>query len=56
MDDLSKKAFVSLGLLFVVMAALLFVAAETLMWGEAWVYLGIFFGAGFLHDALSRPA
>lgn len=48
MDDLSKKAFVSLALLFVVMAALLFVPAGTLRWEQAWVYLGIFFGAALL--------
>ena len=48
MDDLTKKAFVSLALLFIGMAALLFFSAGTFLWGQAWLYLGVFFGAGIL--------
>ncbi len=42
------RAWIALGVTFVVMAALLFGAAGTLRWAAAWVYLGIFFGASAL--------
>ena len=48
MDSLQRKAFRGLLILFVVMAALLFVTAGTIRYWQAWVYLAVFFGASFL--------
>ena len=48
MDTLNKKAFGSLVVLFLVMAALLFLPAGTIRYWQAWVYLTVFFGASVL--------
>jgi protein-S-isoprenylcysteine O-methyltransferase Ste14 len=48
MDRLQRKAFRGLLILFLVMAALLFVTAGTIRYWQAWVYLAVFFGASFL--------
>jgi protein-S-isoprenylcysteine O-methyltransferase Ste14 len=48
MDNLNKKAFGGLLILFVVMAVLLFLPAGTFRYWQAWAYLAVFFGAGFL--------
>jgi protein-S-isoprenylcysteine O-methyltransferase Ste14 len=48
MDTLNKKAFGSLVVLFLVMAALLFLPAGTILYWQAWVYLTVFFGASLL--------
>ncbi len=43
MDPLHKKAFAGLAILFVVMASLLFVAAGTLRYWQAWLFLAVYF-------------
>ena len=43
MTSLASRAWLSLAMLGVVMAALLFGSAGTLRWWEAWVYLFLFF-------------
>ena len=48
MDRLQRKAFRGLLILFLMMAALLFVTAGTIRYWQAWVYLAVFFGASFL--------
>jgi len=48
MDRLQRKAFRGLLILFLVMAALLFLTAGTIRYWQAWVYLAVFFGASFL--------
>jgi len=48
MDRLQRKAFRGLLILFLVMAALLFVTAGTIRYWQAWVYLAVFFGASCL--------
>jgi protein-S-isoprenylcysteine O-methyltransferase Ste14 len=48
MDTLQRKAFTGLLILFLVMAALLFLTAGTIRYWQAWVYLAVFFGASFL--------
>ncbi|MGH6737480.1 MAG: methyltransferase family protein [Bradyrhizobium sp.] len=45
MSPLNRKAFVGLLVLFVVMASLLFVAAGTFDYWQAWMFLGAYFGA-----------
>jgi protein-S-isoprenylcysteine O-methyltransferase Ste14 len=45
MRSLHQKAFGGLAILFLVMATLLFVAAGTLSYWQAWVFLTIYFGA-----------
>jgi protein-S-isoprenylcysteine O-methyltransferase Ste14 len=45
MNPLHRKAFVGLAILFLVMAALLFVSAGTLHYWQAWTYLAFYFGA-----------
>lgn len=45
MDPLYRKAFVGLAILLLVTAAILFVAAGTLRYWQAWVYLAVYFGA-----------
>jgi protein-S-isoprenylcysteine O-methyltransferase Ste14 len=45
MNPLYRKAFVGLAILFLVMAALLFVSAGTLHYWQAWTYLAFYFGA-----------
>ena len=45
MDPLYRKGFVSLSILFLVMAAFLFVSAGTLRYWQAWVYLAVYFTA-----------
>jgi protein-S-isoprenylcysteine O-methyltransferase Ste14 len=45
MDPLHKKAFGGLLILFLVMASLLFVAAGTLRYWEAWIFLAVYFTA-----------
>jgi protein-S-isoprenylcysteine O-methyltransferase Ste14 len=45
MNPLHRKAFVGLAILFLVMAALLFVSAGTLRYWQAWTYLAVYFGA-----------
>ena len=45
MDPLYRKGFVSLSILFLVMAAVLFVSAGTLRYWQAWVYLAVYFTA-----------
>jgi protein-S-isoprenylcysteine O-methyltransferase Ste14 len=42
MDPLHKKAFGGLLILFLVMASLLFVAAGTLRYWEAWIFLAVY--------------
>jgi len=44
MNELSKKAWLKLGVLAVVMGLLLFLGAGTVQYWQAWVYLAIFFG------------
>lgn len=46
--DLNTKAWLGLGSLAVVMALLLFVPARTIHYWQAWIYLGVFFGASTL--------
>ena len=48
MDTLQRKAFTSLLILFLVIAALLFLTAGTIRYWQAWAYLAVFFGASFL--------
>lgn len=48
MKNLTAKAWLSLAVLAVVMALLLFVPAGTLRYWQAWVYLSIFTGASAL--------
>jgi protein-S-isoprenylcysteine O-methyltransferase Ste14 len=48
MDRLQRKAFRGLLILFLVMAALLFLTAGTIRYWQAWGYLAVFFGASFL--------
>jgi protein-S-isoprenylcysteine O-methyltransferase Ste14 len=45
MNGLGLKAFVGLLLLFVAMAALLFIAAGTSNYWQAWVFLAVYFGS-----------
>src|SRR5579859_4585754 len=45
MNPLYRKAFVGLAILFLVMAALLFVSAGTLHYWQGWTYLAVYFGA-----------
>jgi protein-S-isoprenylcysteine O-methyltransferase Ste14 len=45
MMALYRKAFVGLAFLFVVMASLLFIAAGTPHYWQAWVFLAVYFGA-----------
>jgi protein-S-isoprenylcysteine O-methyltransferase Ste14 len=44
MSSTHKKAFGGLAILFVVMASLLFAAAGTLRYWQAWVFLAVYFG------------
>jgi len=46
--SLDARAWISLAVLAVVMAALLFVPAGTIRYSQAWVYLAIFIGASAL--------
>jgi protein-S-isoprenylcysteine O-methyltransferase Ste14 len=48
MDTLQRKAFARLLILFLVMAALLFLTAGTIRYWQGWAYLAVFFGASFL--------
>ncbi len=48
MTHLKMKAFAGLAGLFVVMAAVLFAAAGTLAYWQAWAFLAVFFGSSFL--------
>src|ERR1700687_3129785 len=45
MNRLRLKAFAGLLFLFVAMAALLFVAAGTRAWWQAWTFLAVYFGS-----------
>jgi len=45
MDSVHRKAFGGLAILFVVTAAVLFVAAGTLRYWQAWIYLAVYFAA-----------
>jgi len=45
MSSLHKKGFAGLAMLFVVMASALFVAAGTLHYWQAWVFLAVYFSA-----------
>lgn len=45
---MQKKVWIALGIEALVFAALLFGAAGTLRWPEAWVFLVVFFGAALL--------
>src|SRR5262245_35802020 len=45
MNPLHRKAFAGLAILFLVMAALLFVSAGTLHYWQAWTYLAAYFSA-----------
>lgn len=45
MSALHKKAFGGLAILFVVMASLLFIAAGTLCYWQAWAFLAVYFSA-----------
>ena len=51
MASLALRAWFALGMLAAVMGLLLFVAAGTMSYWQAWVYLGIFFGASALTTA-----
>jgi protein-S-isoprenylcysteine O-methyltransferase Ste14 len=44
MRSLDKKAFAGLAILFVVMASLLFIAAGTFHYWQAWLFLAAYFG------------
>jgi protein-S-isoprenylcysteine O-methyltransferase Ste14 len=48
MKDLNVRAWFGIAFLAVVMALVLFVSAGTTGYWEAWVYLGVFFGASIL--------
>ena len=48
MKNLSAKAWIGLTFLAIVMALLLFISAGTVHYWEAWLYLGVFFGASVL--------
>src|SRR6516165_4756504 len=43
--SVNAKAWVGIGLLAVAMGLLLFLPAGAIRWWEAWIYLGVFFGA-----------
>ena len=43
--NINAKAWVGIGFLAVAMGLLLFLPAGAIRWWEAWVYLGVFFGA-----------
>src|SRR5512133_4182930 len=45
MIGLTGKALIGIVVLFLIMAALLFVGAGTLRWWEAWAFLAVSFGA-----------
>jgi protein-S-isoprenylcysteine O-methyltransferase Ste14 len=45
MNPLHRRAIVGVAILFLVMAALLFVSAGTLRYWQAWTYLAAYFGA-----------
>jgi len=47
MSSLDKKAFAGLAILFVVMASLLFIAAGTLHYWQAWLFLAAYFVPSF---------
>jgi protein-S-isoprenylcysteine O-methyltransferase Ste14 len=47
MNALNAKALVSLVVLLVIMAALIFIPAGTLKFWQAWVFLAVYFGASF---------
>jgi len=49
--SLALRAWFALAVLAAVMALLLFIAAGTMSYWQAWVYLGIFFGASALTTA-----
>lgn len=49
MNNLNVRAFLSLVVLAVVMGLLLFVAAGTLRYWQAWLFLLVFFGASVSH-------
>jgi uncharacterized membrane protein len=48
MNGLNKKAWLRLIFLAIVMGLLLFFAAGTVQYWQAWVYLCVFFGASVL--------
>ncbi len=48
MENLNRKAWLRLSFLAVTMSLLIFLAAGTLRYWQAWVYLGIFFGISAL--------
>src|SRR5690348_6907480 len=45
--SVNAKACVGIGFLAVTMGLVLFLPAGTVRWWEAWMYLGVFFGASF---------
>jgi hypothetical protein len=47
MNALNAKALVSLVVLLVIMAALIFIPAGTLEFWQAWVFLAVYFGSSF---------
>ena len=47
MNALNAKALVSLVVLLVIMAALIFIPAGTLKFWQAWVFLAVYFGSSF---------
>jgi protein-S-isoprenylcysteine O-methyltransferase Ste14 len=47
MSSLDKKAFGGLAILFVVMASLLFIAAGTVRYWQAWLFLAAYFAPAF---------
>lgn len=51
MENLALKAWVSLAIMAIVMALLLFIPAGTIDYWQAWVFLAVFFLAGGLHTA-----
>ena len=54
MSSLHKKAFGGLAILFLVMASLLFAAAGTLRYWQAWLFLAIYFAVSLATG--QRPA
>lgn len=51
MTSLAKKAWLWLAVFAAIMGAMLFLAAGTLRYWEAWAYLAVFFGSGALGTA-----
>lgn len=48
MNSLNAKALVSLAVLILIMAALIFIAAGSLSYWQAWLFLGVYFASSLL--------